>query len=161
VKLDFKTDFSLLMTEVSRMLGLAPVFTMMVAVFMLMLAVFSVQDFLAEAQKEKKSTELPTFTLNKSPVGKMIYEDYSRVLARLSPYVNVVAEREGIRISINDPARYAEFMFVLNSVQGVSKDVVWTAKEICLADCAGSASTALVSGIIEKVEVKLRGPENE
>jgi hypothetical protein len=161
VKLDFKTDSSLLMTEVSRMLGLAPIFTMMIAVIMLVLVVFSVQDFLVEAQKEKKSLELPSFTLNKLPVGKKVYEDYSLVLARLSPFVSVSAEKDGIRISITDPARYAEFMFVLNSVQGVSKDVVWSAKEICLAECGGSASTALVSGIIEKVDVKLRGPENE
>ncbi|MEQ9107953.1 MAG: hypothetical protein RLO04_10845 [Limnobacter sp.] len=161
MKLDFKTDSSLLMTEVSRMLGLAPVFTMMVAIIMLVLVVFSVQGFLTETQKEKKSMELPAFTLKKSPVGKKVYEDYSVVLARLSPHVKVTAEKEGIRIGISDPARYAEFMFVLNSVQGVSKDVVWKAKEICLVECAGSASSALISGIIEKVEVKLRGPENE
>jgi hypothetical protein len=161
MKLDFKTDSSLLMTEVSRMLGLAPIFTMMVAVVMLILAVFSIQEFLTETQKEKKSLELPNFTLKKSPVGKKVYDDYSVVLARLSPHVKVTAEKGGILIGISDPARYAEFMFVLNSVQGVSKDVVWTAKEICLAECAGSASSALVSGVTEKVEVKLRGPENE
>lgn len=161
MKLDFKTDSSLLMTEVSRMLGLAPVFTMMVAIIMLVLVVFSVQGFLTETQKEKKSMELPTFTLKKLPVGKKIYEDYAVVLARLSPHVKVTAEKDGIRIGITDAAKYAEFMFVLNSVQGVSKDVVWQAKEICLAECGGSASTALVSGITEKVEVKLRGLENE
>lgn len=161
MKLDFKTDSSLLMTEVSRMLGLAPIFTMIVAIIMLVLAVFSIQDFLIETQKEKKSMELPTFTLEKSPVSEKVYEDYSVILARLSPHVKVTAEKEGIRIGITDLAKYTEFMFVLNSVQGVSKDVVWKAKEICLAECVGSASSALVSGIIEKVEVKLRGPENE
>jgi len=161
MKLEFKTDSSLLMTEISRMLGLAPILTMMIAVLMLVLAIFSVQDFLAEARKEQKSMELPEFTLKKLPVGKKVYEDYSVVLARLSPFVAVNADKDGIRIDISDPARYAEFMYVLNSVQGISKDVVWTAKEICLAGCAGKASTALVSGIIEKVEVKLRGQENE
>lgn len=161
MKLDFKTDSSLLMTEVSRMLGLAPIFTMIVAIIMLVLAVFSIQDFLIETQKEKKSMELPTFTLKKSPVSEKVYEDYSVILARLSPHVKVTAEKEGIRIGITDLAKYTEFMFVLNSVQGISKDVVWKAKEVCLAECAGNASSALVSGIIEKVEVKLRGPENE
>lgn len=161
MKLDFKTDTSLLLTEVSRMLGLAPIFTMAVAAVALVLVVFSIQDFVAETQKEKKSMELPTFILKKSPVGKKVYDEYSATLARLSNQVNVSPEKDGIRISIKDPAHYAEFMFVLNSVQGVSKDMIWTAKEICLVDCAGSASTALVSGVIEKVEVKLRGPENE
>lgn len=161
MKLDFKTDSSLLMTELSRMLGLAPVFTMMIAAVMLVLAVFSIQDLLTETQKQKKSMELPAFTLKTLPVSKKIYEDYAVVLSRLSPHVKVSAEKDGIRIAINDAARYAEFMFVLNSVQGVSKDVVWQAKEICLAECGGSASTALVNGITEKVEVKLRGPENE
>ncbi|MCR2745071.1 hypothetical protein [Limnobacter parvus] len=161
MRLDFKTDASMLMTEVSRMLGLAPILTMMIAVLMLVLAIFSVQDLLVETQKEKKSMELPAFTLKKLPVGKKVYEDYSVVLGRLSPHVTVAAEKDGLRIDITDPARYAEFMYVLNSVQGVSKDVVWKAKEICLAGCAGKASTALVTGIVEKVEVKLRGQENE
>jgi hypothetical protein len=161
MRLDFKTDASMLMTEISRMLGLAPILTMMVAVMMLVLTIFSVQDLLVETQKEQKSMELPAFALKKLPVGKKVYEDYSVVLGRLSPYVTVVAEKDGIRIEIADPARYAEFMYVLNSVQGVSKDVVWKAKEICLAGCSGKASSALVTGIIEKVEVKLRGQENE
>lgn len=161
MRLDFKTDASMLMTEVSRMLGLAPIFTMMIAVMMLVLAIFSVQDLLAETQKEKKSMELPAFALKKSPVGKRVYEDYSAVLGRLSPHVTVVAEKDGIRIEITDPAKYAEFMYVLNSVQGISKDVVWKAREICLAGCSGKASSALVTGIIEKVEVKLRGQGNE
>lgn len=161
MRLDFKTDASMLMTEVSRMLGLAPILTMMIAVMMLVLAIFSVQDLLVETQKEQKSMELPAFALKKLPVGKRVYEDYSAILGRLSPDVTVAAEKEGIRIEIADPAKYAEFMYVLNSVQGVSKDVVWKAKEICLAGCSGKASTALVTGIIEKVEVKLRGQENE
>jgi len=161
MRLDFKTDASMLMTEVSRMLGLAPIFTMMIAVLMLVLAIFSVKDLLAETQKEKKSMELPAFALKKLPVGKKVYEDYSAVLGRLSTHVTVFAEKDGIRIEIVDPAKYAEFMYVLNSVQGVSKDVVWKAREICLAGCSGKASSALVSGIIEKVEVKLRGQDNE
>lgn len=161
MRLDFKTDASMLMTEVSRMLGLAPILTMMVAVMMLVLAIFSVQDLLLETRKEQKSMELPAFALKKLPVGKKVYEDYSVILGRLSPFVTVAAEKDGIRIDIADPAKYAEFMYVLNSVQGISKDVVWKAQEICLAGCSGKASTALVTGIIEKVEVKLRGQENE
>jgi hypothetical protein len=161
MRLDFKTDASMLMTEVSRMLGLAPILTMMIAVVMLVLAIFSVQDLLVETRKEQKSMELPAFALKKLPVGKKVYEDYAAVLGRLSPHVMVAGEKDGLRIDISDPAYYAEFMYVLNSVQGVSKDVVWKAKEICLAGCSGKASTALVTGIIEKVEVKLRGQENE
>jgi hypothetical protein len=161
VKLDFKTDSSLLMTEVSRMLGLAPILTMMLAVMMFVLAVFSTQDMLAESRKEKKGMELPEFTLKKIPVSKKNYEDYALILGRLSPEVKVSAEKDGIRIDIREPAHYAEFMYVLNSIQGLSKDVIWKAEEICLASCAGKASTALVGGLIEKVEVKLRGQQDE
>lgn len=157
MKLDLKNNSAQWVTEAGRLLGLAPVFTMMCAVVMVILAVFSVTDLLRAAGVEKKSRELPEFTLKKIPVGTAVYTDYARILARLSPGVQVLAEKDGIRIEIADAANYAEFMYVLNSVQGVSKDVVWHAEEICLAGCAGKASLAVVKGMTEKVEVKLRG----
>lgn len=161
MKLDLKNNSTLWITEASRLMGLAPVFAMMCAVFMVILAAFSVSDFLRATDTERKSQELPEFTLKRVPVGKMVYEDYARVLARLSPDVQVVANPDSIRIDITDPANYAEFMYVLNSVQGISKNVVWHAEEICLAGCSGQASLAIVKGMTEKVEVKLRGKSDE
>lgn len=161
MKVDLKNNTALWVTEASRLLGLAPVFTMMCAVVMVILAVFSVNELLRAAEVEKKSQELPEFSLKRVPVGMAVYSDYARVLSRLSPDVQVTADRSGIRIEIVDAAHYAEFMYVLNSIQGVSKDVVWHAEEICLAGCAGKASLALVKGMTEKVEVKLRGQDNE
>jgi hypothetical protein len=161
VKLDLKNNSAVWITEASRLMGLAPMFAMMCAVVMLVLAVFSVNDLLQATGTEKKSQELPEFSLKKVPVGKAVYEDYARVLGRLSPDVRVVANRDSIRIEIADPSKYAEFMYVLNSIQGVSKDVVWHADEICLAGCTGSASLATVKGMTEKVEVKLRGQGDE
>lgn len=157
MKFDLKQNKALWINEASRLLGLAPVFILMCAVVMVILAVFSVTDLVRAAGEEKKSLELPEFTLKKTPVGKAVYNDYARVLARLSPGVQVFADKDGIRIEIADAVNYAEFMYVLNSVQGVSKDVVWHAEEICLAGCAGKASKALVKGVTERVEVKLRG----
>ncbi|WP_138515603.1 hypothetical protein [Limnobacter alexandrii] len=161
MKLDLKNNSAVWITEASRLMGLAPMFAMMCAVVMLVLAVFSVNDLLQATGTEKKSQELPEFSLKKVPVGKAVYEDYARVLGRLSPDVRVVANRDSIRIEIADPSKYAEFMYVLNSIQGVSKDVVWHADEICLAGCTGSASLATVKGMTEKVEVKLRGQGDE
>lgn len=161
MKLDLKNNTSLWATEASRLLGVAPVFAMMGAVLMLILAVFSVKDILNANQTEKKSAELPQFTLKREPVGKAVYEDYATVLARLSADVRVEVERNGLRINIADPGKYAEFMYVLNSIQGVSKDVIWQAEEICLAGCSGAASYAVVKGVVEKVEVKLRGQGDE
>lgn len=161
MKLDMKNSTALWVSEASRLMGLAPVFTMMCAVLMVVLAVFSVSDFLKMAEVEQKSQELPEFTLKTVPVEKSVYEEYARVLARLSPEVRVSAGNDHLRIEVADPARYTEFMYVLNSIQGISKDVVWKAEEICLAGCAGIASQATVKGIREKIEVKLRGQGNE
>lgn len=161
MKLDLKSNSSMWVAEASRLLGLAPVFTMMCAVLMLVLAVFSVNDLLKASETERKSEELPEFSLKQLPVGRVVYEEYAAILGRLSPDVQVVANRDSIRIEIADPAKFAEFMYVLNSVQGLSKDVVWKADEICLAGCSGKASQAVIKGITEKVEVKLRGQGNE
>lgn len=161
MKLDLKNNSSLWVAEASRLMGLAPVFAMMCAVIMVILAAFSVNDFLRANEIERKSQELPEFTLKRVPVGKLVYEDYARVLSRLSPDVQVLANRDSIKIDIADPSKYAEFMYVLNSVQGISKDVVWHAEEICLAGCSGQASMAIVKGMTEKVEVKLRGQGDE
>jgi hypothetical protein len=161
VKLDLKNSSALWVTEASRLMGLAPVFAMMSAVLMIVLAAFSFSDFLKVAETERKSQELPEFILKRLPVDKSVYEEYASVLARLSPDVRVTATKDHLRIEVADPARYSEFMYVLNSVQGVSRDVVWKADEICLAGCTGGASQAIVKGMTEKVEVKLRGQGDE
>lgn len=46
MKLDLKNNSTLWITEASRLMGLAPVFAMMCAVIMVILAAFSVNDFL-------------------------------------------------------------------------------------------------------------------
>lgn len=161
MKLDFRNSNALWVTEASRLMGLAPVFAMMCAVLMTVLAVFSVTDFLKVAETERKSQDLPEFNLKRMPVESAVYEDYARVLARLSPEVLVTAGKDSLRIEVSDPARYSEFMYVLNSIQGISRDVVWKADEICLAGCSGAASQAIVKGMTEKVEVRLRGQDDE
>ena len=75
--------------------------------------------------------------------------------------MQVATEKNGIRIQTMSAEHYSEFMYVLNSVQGVAENVVWQAEEICLAGCAGKASEALVKGVVERVEVKLRGATND
>lgn len=55
MKVDLKNNTALWVTEASRLLGLAPVFTMMCAVVMVILAVFSVNDLLRAAEVEKKA----------------------------------------------------------------------------------------------------------
>lgn len=161
MKLDFKSNSRLWIMEASRLMGVAPVITMMSALFMLILAVFSVKDLMSASDAERKSQDLPEFTLKRLPVGKAVYDEYASVLSRLSPDVQVNASRDGIRIEIADASKYAEFMYVLNSIQGISKDVIWRADEICLAGCSGLASQAVVKGLTEKVEVKLRGNHDE
>ena len=78
MKLDLKNNSTLWITEASRLMGLAPVFAMMCAVVMVILAAFSVNDFLRTNEIERKSQELPEFTLKRVPVGKVVYEDYAR-----------------------------------------------------------------------------------
>lgn len=161
MKLDLRTNAADWVSEASRLMGLGPVLVTMGAVLMLVLAVFSVNDLMRATQQKAKSAELPEFTLKKQPVPKGVYEDYAATLSRLSPHVQVATEKNGIRIQIMSPEHYSEFMYVLNSIQGVAENVVWQAEEICLAGCAGKASEALVNGVIERVEVKLRGATND
>jgi hypothetical protein len=161
VKLDLKNNAADWVSEASRLMGLGPVLVTMGAVLMLVLAVFSVIDLMQATQQKAKSAELPEFTLKKSPVSKSVYEDYAATLSRLSPHVQVFTEKNGIQVQILSAEHYSEFMYVLNSIQGVADNVVWQAEEICLAGCAGKASEALVKGFVEQVEVKLRGAAND
>ena len=146
MKLDFRTNTAEWLSEASRLMGLGPVLVSMGAVLMLILAVFSVVDLMKTTQQKAKSAELPEFTLKRVPISKSVYEDYASTLMRLSPHVQVLTEKNGIRIQIASAEHYSEFMYVLNSIQGVAEGVVWKADEICLAGCSGKASEALVKG---------------
>ena len=57
MKLDLKNNSALWVAEASRLMGLAPVFAMMCAVVMVILAAFSVNDFLRATEMERKSQE--------------------------------------------------------------------------------------------------------
>jgi hypothetical protein len=161
MKIDLGQDKALLFNEITRLLGLAPLLVMIAAVLMLVVTVFTVKDFIQREQIQRQRMELPQFKVSIHPVGGKLYEDYAATLARLSPTVDVKGSKEGLEVSISDPSHYPEFMFVLNSVQGLSKNVVWKAEEICLAGCTGKSALAKIKGQTEKVEVNLRGEEHE
>ncbi len=161
MKLDLKNDSAYVFHEVSRLLGIAPLLTLLAAAFMLVMAIFTLKDFMYNRSEEAKSLQLPQFNIQSRPVSKKLYEDYAATLARLSPAVSVTANQDALLISISSQVHYPEFMYVLNSIQGVSKNVIWRADEICLAGCSGASATAKVKGLTESVEVSLRGNENE
>jgi len=161
MRLNFKHDGSAVITELSRLLGVAPMFTVAAAVLMLIISVLSVRDFVATLEQEKKSLELPQFSIASQPVPKKLYEDYAAVLSRLSPVVQVTTNNDSLLVRIENAEHYPEFMFVMNSIQGVSDKVIWRAQELCLAGCQGSAAFATVKGLTERVDVKLRGMDDE
>lgn len=157
MKLDFKNDSTAIFNEMGRLLGLAPVLLMMVATISLVVTVIKVGDFLSQKSRVAQLAELPRFEIKVSPVGESLYENYAQILSRLSTQVEVVGSAKGLKIRIAKAVDYPEFMFVLNSVQGISKDVVWKADEICLAHCTDGASVAVIKGVRETVSVKLKG----
>ncbi|HEX4918281.1 MAG TPA: hypothetical protein VFV43_10320 [Limnobacter sp.] len=161
MKIDFRSNSAVWLTEFTRLLGLAPVFIMMCAVSMLIVAVSSIQNVLSAEKTTGQQADLPQFILKKEPVGKQMYEEYAKVLSKLSAQVEVRGEPNGLYISITDAAHYGDFMYVMNSVQGLSKDVIWHAEEFCLAACEGKASKAVVKGQVERVQVSLKGANDE
>ncbi|HEX4917368.1 MAG TPA: hypothetical protein VFV43_05680, partial [Limnobacter sp.] len=120
-----------------------------------------VRDFVANQQQEERSMRLPQFKIQSAPVPKSLYQEYAATLARLSPVVQVSSSGDSLQVSIADASHYAEFMFVLNSIQGVSDRVIWRAQEICLAGCEGTAAKAVIKGLTESVDVTLRGENDD
>lgn len=157
MKLDFKSDSSAISREITRLLGLAPLVLLMVATLSLVVTVIKVSDFFTKKNQVSQLAELPKFEIRVNPVDKNLYQNYASILSRLSTQVEVVGSDAGLKIRIAKPTEFPEFMFVLNSVQGLSKDVVWKADEICLASCSDGASVALIKGVRETVTVKLKG----
>lgn len=161
MKLDLKYDSAYIATEVSRLLGVAPLLSALAAVLMMVIAVFAVRDFVQTLGQEKRFVELPQFSVKSAAVPPKLYADYAATLNRLSPVVNVSADKDSIRINISNAANFSEFMFVLSSVQGVADNVIWKADEICLMRCNGGVATAVIKGVTEQVEVQLRGNGND
>lgn len=146
--------------EASKLLGLAPVLSFGVAILVLILAVFALRDLWSVHQAEQKQAKQPQFKVQTVGVTQKAYENYAFVLQRLNPLIKVTADKESLLVEASQPELFAEFMMVLNSVQGLSNRVVWRAEEICLAGCNGAASRAVIKGTEEKVTVKL-GVEND
>lgn len=159
MKLNLNASGIKVFEEVSRLMGLAPLIALTLAVMMTVLAVFAVKDFLYTSQEQNKAKENPKFEVSKAPVSAKAYENYAFVLQRISPGVKVQADKDKLVIESPTAEAFPEFMYVLNSIQGLSNKVIWKAEEICLAGCQGAASKAIVTGFEEKVKVTLRGNE--
>jgi hypothetical protein len=160
MKLNLNAGGVKMLEELSRFMGLAPMFALSLAVLMTVLAVFAVKDFVAVNAEQTKAKENPKFEVNKAPVSAKAYENYAFVLQRISQGVKVTADKDKLVIESPSADTFPEFMYVLNSIQGLSNKVIWKAEEICLAGCQGAASKAIVSGFEEKVKVTLRGNES-
>ncbi|MDX1668441.1 MAG: hypothetical protein R3194_03395, partial [Limnobacter sp.] len=140
--------------------GLGILLVLLCAVGALVQATNSVNSFMKEAREEERKSTLPKFTLQTTPVGKATYEAYARVLGKISKQVAVKADHTGLIVSIHDVNHFPEFMYVLNSVQGLSQRVIWKAESICLAKCDGAKAIALIKGVEESIEVSLKGEES-
>lgn len=148
-----------MLLELLKLQGVAPFIALLCAVGMFAQAAYSVNLFMKEAQEEERNARLPKFTLKSNPVGRTAYESYAEILNRISPKVNVKGEAKGLVVSIGDANHYPEFMYVLNSIQGLSKRVIWRADSICLAKCEGAQGLAVIQGVEESIEVSLKGDE--
>ena len=69
MKLNFKQDGAMITTELMRLLGVAPMFTLAAAVLMLIITTFSIRDFIVRQQAERKSLELPQFSISAKPMA--------------------------------------------------------------------------------------------
>lgn len=155
--LSLKSDGKRILAEMARLSGVAPLLAMMAAIVMLAMAVQSVHGFFEVKEKAEQGQRLPKFTLASRPVGKVAYERYAQVLAKVSPQVTVTASMDGLKISVPNTAFYPEFMYVLANVQGLSERVIWKAQTLCLVKCNGGAGTAHLVGFEEEISVSLRG----
>lgn len=160
MKLNLNAGGVKMFEEASRFMGLAPMFALTLAVLMTVLAVFAVKDFLAVNAEQTKAKDNPKFEVKKAPVSAKAYENYAFILQRMSPSVKVIADKDKLVIESPSAESFTEFMYVLNSIQGLSNKVIWKAEEICLAGCQGAVSKAIVTGFEEKVKVTLRGNES-
>lgn len=143
--------------EVVRLGGLAPVLVLLCAAIMIGQAAYAVHDLLEDIEDTRQVDQLPKFQLNKKEVSSSAYERYAQTLSRLTSKVDVSARGSSLEIKSIEAQSFPEFLYVLTNVQGIQKGVVWEAKEICLGTCAAGGAKAIITGIIENVEVSLQG----
>lgn len=102
----------------------------------------------------QKTTKPKLDTVKLDPNG---YVEASTVLGRLNPSVTVAYNKEidGIRVSVTDPAKLPEWIYLLSTVQGYRKGLMWTASEICLKKCdGGNAAVADLKAFTQKISVE-------
>jgi hypothetical protein len=84
------------------------------------------------------------------------YLDAVNVLMRLNPSVNVSynKEKELLNVSIQDPALMPEWIYLLSTVQGYRKGLVWNAAFICLKKCdSGAAASADLKAFTQHISI--------
>ena len=68
--------------------------------------------------------------------------------------INESAEKPQLIISVTKAERYNRFREALVVVQGSLPDAIWTAEEICIGKCNGTAATATLTAITQTIQMK-------
>lgn len=101
-----------------------------------------------------QKTAKPTLEQVKlSPEG---YQEAAKVLARLNPGVALAYKKENdsLHVVISNPSQLPEWLYLLSTVQGYKKGLIWTATDICLKKCEnGAAATADLRAVTQRISV--------
>jgi hypothetical protein len=84
------------------------------------------------------------------------YIEAATVLARLNPGVTVSYKKEtdSLHVAVAAPDQLPEWLYLLSTVQGYRKGLVWSASEICLKKCeGGAAAVAELHAVTQKISV--------
>ena len=96
--------------------------------------------------------------LNVKPVSAAEFKSIKKLMAYLEPEVeikiNESAEKPQLIISITKAELYSRFREALMVVQGSQADAIWTAEEICIGKCNGTAATATLTAITQTIQMK-------
>lgn len=135
--------------------GFLPVAMLIVAVGATWLAGNEVYKSIVSIRQDHVNESALRVEIQKSPLTQGEYKTLVESLSRLHPTVKFTAEAgKGMRIEINQPAAYPEWMQALSVIHSRQPGVIWEVKEFCVGRCGSTSASAHIEGIRQSAAIK-------
>lgn len=102
----------------------------------------------------KKKAEV-NYVVSKTPLGGTELDNVAARLTQLNPSLSFKSEAGKLFIQAKAVSSYAEFVYALNTLPGIEKQVAWEMSSLCINDCRNQVGMeAILSGYRQKVRVE-------
>lgn len=140
-------SISALSANAFRFIGGLPVAALAVAVGTTIFAGYQIEQLVQDRHNSVQ------YSVVKTPLLRNDLETIARRMTELNPALRIEAAQDKLSIVAMENVNYAEFLYALNALPSIERQIVWELPLLCITDCVSkSAFQAELRGYRQQIQ---------